>query len=369
MGGQERRVLAECVGMRGRGHEVWLVTPREGALFERAREAGVAVVPFAFDRLRLPIRALELASLVRRLRPEIVNSHSSADSWTAALGRRLRWGSAGLVRTRHISAPVGPGPLHRFLYGRADYVITTGEAVREDLAASGLVPLPRSVSIPTGVDPERFGPRPGVREAARRSLGVEDDGDAIGVVAYLRADKGHAVLLEALARVIRTHPRAFLCIVGDGPERRSLESEAERLGVASRVRFAGLREDVPTVLSALDLFCLASIRNEGVPQSILQASAAGLPVVSTSVGGIPEAVLHEETGLVVPPGDPEALAGALRRLLDEPGTRRAFGDAGRRHVRARFTVDAMLDRTESAYRVALGSEGQAGARSSVRPGR
>jgi glycosyltransferase involved in cell wall biosynthesis len=354
MGGQERRVLAECVGMRDRGHQVWLATPRDGSLFRRARGANVGVIPFSFDRRRMPVQALQLGSLVRRLRPDVVNSHSSADSWTASVARRLRWTKARLVRTRHISAPVRPGPLHRFLYGQADYLITTGEAVREGLAESGLVPLDRSTSIPTGVDSERFEPRPDLREAARRSLDLEGAEGVIGVVAYLRADKGHAVLLRALGRVIETHPRTTLLIVGDGPERSWLETEAVRMGVASRVRFAGLREDVPFVLAALDLFCLPSLRNEGVPQSILQASAAGLPVVSTSVGGIPEAVVDGVTGSIVSPGDPEALAWAIRRLLDDPNLRRAFGDSGSRHVRGRFSVDAMLDRTEAAYRAALG---------------
>lgn len=353
--------------MRERGHEVWLVTPPDGRLAARAADEGIEVVPHRFERPRLLFDSNRLARLLRRLQPDVANSHSSSDSWTAALARRLGWRSGALVRTRHISAPVAPGPLHRFLYGQADYLITTGESVREGLARSGLVPLDRSVSIPTGVDPARFHPRPGERGAARRSLGVDGEGPVIGVVAYLRPDKGHEVLLRSLPAILRSHPTSTLVVVGDGPERGPLEARADGLGVLSRVRFTGLREDIPYVLPAFDVFCLPSLRNEGVPQSILQASAAGLPVVSTAVGGIPEAVVDGETGRVVAPGDPKALSEAIVDLLSNAGLRRAFGEAGRERAHDRFSLESMLDRTEAAYRAAL--ECATEARSAAGPSR
>jgi len=140
MGGQERRVLAESAGMQERGHQVWIATPGGGDLARRAGAAGISVIPFSYRRPALPINALRLASIVRRLRPDVLNSHSSADSWTAALAWRLGPRRGVLVRSRHISTPVAPGPLHRFVYGQADYVITTGESVRDGLADSRLVP-------------------------------------------------------------------------------------------------------------------------------------------------------------------------------------------------------------------------------------
>lgn len=353
MGGQERRVLAESLGMRERGHDVWIAAAPGGALAERAAEAGLEVIRISFRRPLLPANALALGSWTRRLQPEVVNSHSSADSWTAALARRLGPRVGALVRSRHISVQVKPSPRHRFLYGQADYVITTGESVRQELAGSGLVPPERSMSIPTGVDLERFRPDSADRARVRRALGVPGEGPVVGVVAYLRQDKGHAVLLEAFPEILESYPECSLVVVGDGPERLNLEVLAKRLGIERSVRFAGLREDIPILLAGFDIFCQPSLRNEGVPQSVLQAGASGLPVVSTKVGGIPEAVVHGETGFLVAPGDAGALADRISALLAGRELRRGMGEAARRHVSAAFSVQRMLDRTEQAYAAAL----------------
>lgn len=356
-------MLAESLGMRDRGHEVWIATPPEGELARRASTEGLPVIPMSFARALLPVNARSLSSVVRGLRPDVVNSHSSADSWTAALARRVGTRPGALIRSRHISARVKPGPLHRFLYHQADFVITTGESVRGELASSGLVPLERSASIPTGVDLDRFRPRPGERMAARQSLGVRGDGPVLGVVAYLRPDKGHTVLLDAMPELLRSHPTCVLAFVGDGPTRADLEARAAQLGIGSSIRFAGLREDVPHALAAFDVFCLPSVRNEGVPQSLIQAAASGLPTVSTAVGGIPEVIVDGVTGFIVSPSDPVGLAGAVGRLLGDAGLRSRFGDAGRRHAAARFSVERMLDLTEQAYGAALQL-----ARAKTRPG-
>ena len=366
MGGQERRVLAESLGMRDRGHDVWIAATPGGELAGRAADAGLEVISLSFRRALLPANALALDSRIRRLQPDIINSHSSADSWTAALMRPLGSRAGALVRSRHISVRVKPGPGHRFLYGQADYVITTGESVREELADSGLVPLERSMSIPTGVDLERFRPDSGDRADARRALGVPGEGPVIGVVAYLRQDKGHAVLLRAFPGILESYPACSLVVVGDGPERSNLEALARQLGIEESVRFVGLREDIPIVLAGFDIFCQPSLRNEGVPQSLLQAGAAARPVVSTVVGGIPEAVLHGETGLLVPPGDADALTQAISALLADRELRNRLGDAGRHHVSGAFSVQRMLERTELAYGAALRSAASRGA--TVRPG-
>ncbi len=341
--------------MRDRGHDVWVVTPAGGQLADRASASGLHVVHQSFRRPLLPANALALASLARRVRPHVLNTHSSADSWTAAVARRAFGWPGALVRSRHISAKVRPGLLHRFVYGQSDWLITTGEAVRRGLADSYLFPPDRSVSIPTGVDLARFRPDPDRRGATRRSLGLDGDVPVIGVVAFLREDKGHEVLLRAMPRILATHPDAVLVLVGDGPLRGELEACASDLAILESVHFAGLREDVPSVLSAFDVFCQPSLRNEGVPQSVLQAGACGLPVVSTRVGGIPEAVLDGETGFLVMPGDSEGLGRAVSTLLADRKLGHRLGVAGRTHVTRTFSLERMLDLTEQAFSDAIGS--------------
>jgi glycosyltransferase involved in cell wall biosynthesis len=222
------------------------------------------------------------------------------------------------------------------------------------MAEAGLVPLDRSVSIPTGIDAEGFASGRPLRDAVRRSLGLAAETPVVGVVAFLRPDKGHRVLLEAMPSVLKRYPGTILLAAGDGSERSGLEAHARTLRLGNSVRFLGRRDDVPGLLTALDVFCLPSVRNEGVPQAILQASAAGLPIVSTRVGGIPEAVRHGDTGLLVEPGDPSALADAVCGLLSDASLRARMGIAGAEHVRARFSLAGMLDRTEDAFAAALG---------------
>lgn len=357
MGGQERRVLAESRGMRDRGHAVWIATPAEGDLAARATAAGLDVIPLSFPRATLPATALRLRAQIARLAPDVVNSHSSGDSWPCALAFAVRPGRCALVRSRHVSAAVRPGALHRFLYGRADHVITTGERVRGDLADTGLVPRDRSTSIPTGVDTTAFRPDPETRTRSRADLELHEDGFVLGAVAYMRSDKGHAVLLRGMPAVLERRPDTVLVLVGDGPERPALQTLAERLGLAGAVRFLGLREDVSRLLPAFDVFCQPSTRNEGVPQAVVQASASGLPVIGTEVGGIPEVVRHGESGLLVAPGDVGALARAAIRLASDPSLRARMGAAGRAHAADAFSIERMLDRTERAYAAALAAVG------------
>jgi glycosyltransferase involved in cell wall biosynthesis len=247
-----------------------------------------------------------------------------------------------VVRMRHVSARVKPGALSRWLYGRVPArVVTTGEALRRQLIADlGLDPA-QIVSIPTGVDLARF--QPGDKAEARRQLGLPD-GPLIGIVATLRSWKGHRFLLRAM-----TDPAlagAHLAIVGDGPQADALAEEAAKPGLGGRVTFAGRQDDVVPWLRAFDVFALPSTANEGVPQALMQAMASGLPVVTTPVGAIGELVAEGETGLIVPPEDPQALAAALSRLLGDRDLADRLSAAGRRHVEANFGATAMLDAME-----------------------
>jgi glycosyltransferase involved in cell wall biosynthesis len=328
---------------------VTLLCPAQARIFAESRNWNVPAIALPIDRKRL--RGVQaLRAWLAANPPDIVNTHSSTDSWLAALALFSLGRPARVVRTRHISAPVPRGPLSRWLYMRsADRVVTTGEALRRALIERNGFDAGRIESIPTGIDAGHF--RPGEREASRAKFGLPRDRTLVGIVATLRSWKGHAVLLEAMTRL---PAQIELVIVGDGPQRGALEQDIQRLGLQGRVRMQGQQADVLPWLRALDIFALPSWANEGVPQALVQAMLVGLPCVTTAIGGIPEIAEHDRTALVVPPRDPAALAAAIERLAGNEGLRRELGEAARKHCVEGYSYERMLDRMEGVYRNVAG---------------
>ncbi len=348
-GGQEIRVLAEARGFLERGHRVALYAAPGSRIAEEAPGYGVRCTVLPIGRKR-PAGVLALARAFREARHDVVNTHSSTDSWLAALACRLVRDPPAIVRTRHVSVPVPGDPATRWLYRTATArVVTTGEALRAQLVrVNGLDP-DRVDSIPTGIDASRFGTVS--RDEARRSLGLPLRARIVGIVATLRSWKGHRHLVDAFARL--GDPDAVLAIVGDGPQREALERQVAALSLGARVRFAGQQRDVAPWLAALDVFALPSTANEGVPQALLQAMFAGVPCVTTSAGAIPEIARDGDTALVVPAGDPAALAAAVARLFADPALGAHLAAAARAYVAPRYGLATMLDRMEAAYRRAI----------------
>lgn len=348
-GGQEIRILEESLGMLTRGHEVVLLCPPEAPIFAEARRRGLEAFPLPIARKN----ARGLAALRAWLRANpahVVNTHSSTDSWLAAIACASLAKPPALVRTRHISAPVAPTAANRWLYGRAmRHVVTTGEALRQELIERLRLSPERVSSVPTGIDGTRFAP--GDRAAQRHALGLDPHKRYLGIVATLRSWKGHLDLVEAFALLDR--PEWTLLVVGDGPMRGMIESKVAEMGLAGRVCFVGQQQRPEEWLRALDVFCLPSYANEGVPQALVQAMLTALPVVTTPVGAILEAVSDEKTALVAPPRDPHALAHALRRLIDRPDFAEALGREARNVALARFGKTAMLEQMEAVFATAL----------------
>jgi glycosyltransferase involved in cell wall biosynthesis len=278
---------------------------------------------------------------------DVINTHSSTDSWLAAIATRIGR-RVPIVRTRHISAPVPRNPFSRWLYERgAAKVVTTGEALKRELVERNGFRAERIESVPTGIDAGRF--RPGDRAAMRAKLGLPADATLLGIVATLRSWKGHEYLLKAMPSLPK---KLHLVVVGDGPMRDVLKNKAEELDlrVRMRVRMVGNQRDVLPWLQALDLFALPSYANEGVPQALVQAMLCGLPCVTTHVGSIGELARDEVTALVVPPRDAAALAAAISRLAEDPALRNELGAAARRHCVENYSYERMLSRMEAIYR-------------------
>jgi glycosyltransferase involved in cell wall biosynthesis len=225
--------------------------------------------------------------------------------------------------------------LWRLAWATAPEVIYTSDIDRETDGRRRL----RTHVVYYGIDLERF---------SSASPAPPAEGRLVGNVARLAPQKGQSVLLDAAPLVLERHPDARFVFVGDGELRGELESRARRLGIADRVVFTGARRDVPELLASFSVFALPSYF-EGLCYAVIEAQAAGVPVVATPVGGVRETVVPDETGLRCDPGDPLSLADGISRLLDDPMEARRLADEARRRVRERFATERMVSETIAIY--------------------
>jgi len=345
-GGQELRILTEVRWLLDHGWQASLACQPTSRLLTEARAAGVPAWPVPMPRpFSLPA-IVRLRHLMRKAAVHLVHTHSSVDSWVAALAARsLR---RAVVRSRHVSIRIRPGG--GLVYRLADRIITSGEHVKRVVVAAG-VPAARVVAIPAGIDATRF--HAGVSgDSVRAELGLT--GPVVGLVANIRGSKGHRFFLEAATLVLAARPDARFLVVGDGVGFDDVKRRIDEMRITDRVFLTGFRRDIPEVMAGLDVLALPSIRSEAFPQVIAQALAVGTAVVGTTVGGIPEIIRDGETGRLVPPEDPRALADAILDLLSDPASARAMARRGQALVRKCFTIDGMMTATTDVYRELLG---------------
>jgi sugar transferase (PEP-CTERM/EpsH1 system associated) len=354
VGGLERVVLDLVREAHLGGHRVSvLCVERPGALAEAAAELGARVVSAGKPPGFRPGIVPRVADLLRELRPDVIHAHQlGALLYTGPAARRA--GVRAVVHTEHGKHYADCWRLRllgRFAARYARRVFAVSDDIRRELRDCGIAPPARLVHVPNGVDADRFDPA--VDPAAlRREFGLPTGVPVIGTVGRLARLKRQDVLLKGFARL--RHPTARLLIVGDGPAREGLVNLAARLGITDRVVFAGYRERPERALGAMDVFTLTS-DSEGMPLAVLEAWAAGKPVVASRVGGVPELVADGRTGLLFPAGDEAALASHLDRLLADPPLAAAMGEDGRALVRERYDTRVMADAYVRHYRALLRS--------------
>ena len=349
-GGQENRTLNELIAMRERGHTLAVVSRPGARILERAKEAGFET--FAVDMrgaVDLP-NILRLRAVIKRFRPDIVNTHSGRDTQLAGIAARLLAHRPRIVRTRHLALPI----TSRFTYSvLPDHVVTVSNYVENYLIAAG---VPREVitTIPTGVDFARYD-RASVAGNLREELGLAADTLLVGTVAILRAKKGHAEILDAAPEVLKRFPSAHFVFAGDGPQTANLQARIDADGLAGRVHLLGLRRDVTNVLASLNVFVLPT-HQEALGTAFIEAGAMGLPAVASNVDGVPEVISDGQTGFLVPAQDGKALVEPLCRLLGDPALRQAMGASAREFVRRKFSREVMAEGMERLYRRLLGAQ-------------
>ena len=342
-GGAERHALQLVKGLRARGHEALYAGPMQGWLGQQLRAEGFGGIDLPLSGLYDLPSVVRLALYARRVGADLIHGHLTRGAWYAGLAARL----AGLpnVATAH-SDNAGKH------FGRADRIIAVSQAVADFLVREGY-PASRIRMVHHGIADLAARLPAGAREATRRSLGLAADEPALLMAARIVPAKGHDTALQALAR-LGDQPWTLL-MAGDhhgdlGPQTQAL---AQELGLAGRVRFLGLREDVPALMAASDVL-LAPSRREALSLTLLEASACGLPIVATRVGGIGEVVEEGASGFLVAPDDPPALAAAIAPLLADAALRARCGARARQRFEAGFLEDAMFDKTVAVYHEACG---------------
>ena len=334
-------------GLAARGHVVTVVTPPSETWAARCRDAGLAHATIPMRRPYDPRAAWRLARLIREHRIQVVHAHKGR-ARTLTLLAGLMGARASLVLNRGVSFRIGRLRRVGYTSRRVHAIVAVCRSIKDGLVASG-VPGDKVEVIYSGTDLERF--HPGVDGSAiRRELGL-DACQALVTQIGVRSWRGWRDVLEAMIDVSRQLDHARLLFVGAPPPRiAEIADEARARGLGDRVLALGHRDDVPAILAASDVVVDASYAGLGITGSIREALACERPVVATAIEGMPELVIDGETGLLVPPRAPAAMAAALVRMLTDPTAAQAMARAGRKRVEAHFSLRAKLDATEALYR-------------------
>jgi len=355
--GQATHVLSLVKHLNKQKHDITVICPRGDEITQtELRTIGVHVLPWQMSKLNNLQPALSLMRLCREERFAIVHVHGlEAGLWARVAAR-----AAGMpvviytphtidVRNRWLQR-LYPY-LERGLSFFTDMIISVNETDRTRLIQRRMVSPDKVVTIYNGIDPARFELK-GSQDEYKQRLGVDPRKPLVLQMGRLREQKAPRHFLLAADKALKEIPDVQFALLGEGPLEPELRRLALELGIAPNVHFLGWREDVPETLAAADVSVLTSLW-EGLPYSVLESMAAGKPVVATSVNGSRELVVDSETGFLVPPRDPQAVAEKVIALLRDPELAAKMGKSGRRRVEERFSVQAMVQKTEALYQSLL----------------
>jgi glycosyltransferase involved in cell wall biosynthesis len=349
--------------MRRRGHDTVFVTAG-GVYVGHVREAGfqVEIVPQLAPDQHHPLALVKavksLRDIIARERPDVIHGHNAAATLCAHIGGRLAGRTIPCVTSvRGVEERESHQWRNKIWRHVPGVLIGVCEKTRERLLSFGCPPDKIAVTY-NGIDLARFDPANEDRESARRALGLEGR-LVVGTIGAMTGPemldgpgKGQHVLVRAVAQLKDEFPDLTVLLVGDGPARHKVERIVAECGIGDRVVFAGQRFDVSHLLSAMDIYCLASIHGEFFPNSIVEAMSMELPWIGSDIAGLAELTAGGAAGWVSPPGDVDALAANLRRLAGDGTLRRERGLTGRGEVEKRFTIEKVGDRIIAAYRKA-----------------
>jgi glycosyltransferase involved in cell wall biosynthesis len=355
--GPAEPIMALIAAQRAEGHDSRLAcdTVREGDLVEAARSANIPLEPrFALCTKSGPILlmrdVLAFKRLFREGQVDVVHSHRSHDHTLAALARPRKT-NVSLVRTLHTERSLAKK--RDWQLRHADGLVTISERNRRELQERGVIPPERIVAVEGAVDSQRFRPGEG-GDRVRGQAGVPPDAPVAGIVARMKPDRGHQLLLRAWSKVAQQLPSARLLVAGRGELEQDLRRQAGQAGLKDSVAFIGYRRDLPQVYRALDLKVLLAPGNDGTCRAALEAMASGVPVLAAERGALGEIVRDGQTGRVVPADDPDVLASAMIQLLGDRQGLVEMGRQARAEAQSRFTIERQAGEIEGLYRLISG---------------
>jgi len=349
IGGQEKVIATIATGLNPERFdvEIWCLA-RGGAVADWLRQAGISVKVLNLSSYHRPLNIVRLASRMRRSRADIVHTHGNFASTFGRLAAILACirnvvahvhTSDFSLRRRHIL-------IERFLARFTRRIICVSRAVQDFVKNIECIPAKKTGVIFNGV--KRFHGE-GRNLISRSTLGYGAEDCVLVSVGSLVENKGHRILIDAMRMLVPEYPALRLLIVGDGPLRSELEGLVGRLKLSDHIKFTGIVRDIDSVLALADIFILPTRYREGLSLALLEAMQQGRPIISTLIGGIPEAVEHERNGLLVPAGNVRVLADAIARLAADAHSRQALGNAARKRYEERFTAEKMVSQIESLY--------------------
>ncbi|MGE5195769.1 MAG: glycosyltransferase family 4 protein [Anaerolineae bacterium] len=345
-GGQEIRILREAEGMREKGYEVVFAITKGGGLVARAREKGFFVYELNFKKSRAFVCLVKLMYMIAKHGIDLVNTHSSLDAWTGGIAARIM--GKRVIRTRHLSTAIKPGLNSLLLYNKlADIVVTTCSSIIPSICMQANLSASRCLCIPTGVDRNLLQVSEKQVLDFRKSLKIVDADVLVGTACFVRSWKGIRDFMRAAALLKRV-PRLKWVIIGGGYVD-EYRDEAQELGLQEVLTFTGHLDSPYAAIRALDIFALLSTAHEGVSQASLQAAYLERPLITTSIGGLPEVCIDGKTGVIVPPRSPEKFAEAVLHLVDRSDLRYTMGKAAKLLVEEKFTIEQTLEKMHAVY--------------------
>ena len=348
--GGARQVVYLMEGLNAQGAESLLLTPKDSAISKEVSALGNKVVeaPYSGD---LDIRlAFRVKNLVKELAVDLVHVHSrrGADVW-AGLG--AKWAGIPAVLSRRVDNPEGPKSI-RYKYALYEQVISISEGIKKVLVANGL-PSSKVICVRSAfVASDSQSPID--RPAFMQRFNLPEDSLVVATVAQLIPRKGHKLLLDCLPNLLDKYPRMQVLFFGAGAEREALQQQIDQLGLSDRVHLVGFHNDLNCLIGNVDILAHPAY-TEGLGVSLIQASAASVPIVACNAGGMPEIVRDHENGLLISPGDGIALSNAIGALADNPELRKQYGSRGKEIAEKEFSVEAMVLGNLNVYNEILGT--------------